>query len=99
MVQVVLTSASTSPWVAPGAGTYTIEIFGCGGQGAAGTASAGGSSGGSGCYGIATGQAMTNAQSFAFVIPAAGSQAATTWNSAAVSADYGRTASGTTAGV
>ena len=100
MVQIVLTSASTSPWVAPGDGTYTIEIIGRGGKGAAGTTVASGASGGSGCYGIWTGKTMTNGQSFVFSIPGAGGSAAkTTWDSGALQVDFGTDASGTTAGL
>src|SRR5271167_2576376 len=90
MVQVVLTSASASPWVVPvNVSLLTkVEFFGCGGNGIAGTTTTAGGSGGSGCYGYVNNVSVTPGEFIDFSVPAAGSQAAT-WLGA-YSADYGR---------
>src|SRR5271157_1599421 len=94
MAQVVLTSASASPWVVPANISLLtkVELFGCGGNGTAGTTTTAGGSGGSGCYGYVNNVSVTPGGSINFSVPAAGSQAAT-WFSASgtYSADYGRT--------
>ena len=99
-VVVQLTSASTSPWTIPaGVTSLTLEMQGCGGKGAAGTSAVPGGSGGSGCYGRVTITGLTPGNTIAFSVPAAGSQAATWFSSSsAYSVDYGRDASGASAG-
>jgi hypothetical protein len=99
LTQVQLINSSPNPWVCPsGVNTIKFDFQGAGGNGAAGTTAACGASGGSGCWGQSS-VSVTPGNTYPFNCAPAGTPAATWFGSSTtIAADYGRNASGTTAG-